>query len=145
MRRVSTWLCSIVAGAGLLTACGTKATGISLNIEPDPVVANPQGNGSYGAEWDAVVANLSEVAGTVESIDFSVMGADSMNTNGRTNLPGARLPSPNMAEAPFERRLFHESANFTASGPVTVRVTVHFRDDNGLTYDQTAQARVTLR
>jgi hypothetical protein len=141
----STWLSLVVAGAGLLTACGTKATGVALDIDPDPVVATPQGNGSYGAEWDAVVANLSGVAGTVESIDFNVMGADSVSTNGRTNLPGARLPSPNMAVAPFERRLFHESANFTASGPVTVRVTLRFRDDNGVTYTESADARVSLR
>ena len=146
-RSRSTWLSLVVAGAGLLAACGTKATGIALDIEPDPVQANRQADGAYGAEWDAVVADLTGVGGTVESIDFNVMGAAAVTANGRTNLPGSRLPSPNMAVAAFERRLFHESATFsvTSGQSVSVQVTVHFRDGNGMTYDQTAEARVTLR
>jgi hypothetical protein len=147
MRWRSTGLLLVVAGAGLLAACGTEATGISLNIEPDPVVATAQGDGTYGAEWDAVVADLTGVGGTVQSIDFAVMGASSVSTNGRSNPGGVRLPSPNMAVAPFERRLFHESARFSATSgqSVSVQVTVHFRDENGVTYDQKAEARVTLR
>lgn len=147
MRWRSTWLSLVVAGAGLLTACGTKATGVSLNIEPDPVLATRQADGSYGAEWDAVVADLTGVGGTVESIDFNVMGASQVTTNGRTNLPGARLPSPNMAVAPFARKLFHESASFSSGSgqSVSVQVTVHFRDENGVSYSQASEARVSLR
>ena len=147
MRWRSTWLSLVVAGAGLLTACGTKATGVALDIDPDPIQAARQADGAYGAEWDAVVADLTGVGGTVESIDFGVTGASSVITNGRTNLPGARLPSPNMAVAPFERRLFHESATFSATPgqAVSVQVTLHFRDENGVTYTETAEARVSLR
>jgi hypothetical protein len=141
------WSFLVVAGASLLAACGTEATGVSLNIEPDPVMATPRGDGSYGAEWDAVVADLTGVGGTVESIDFGVMGASSVTVNGRSNPAGARLPSPNMAVAPFERRLFRESATFSAAAgqSVSVQVTVHFRDQNGVAYDQRAEARVNLR
>jgi hypothetical protein len=147
MRGRSTWLSLVVAGAGLLTACGTQATGISLGIEPDPVPATRMADGSYAAEWDAVVADLTGVGGTVESIDSNVMGASSVSTNGRSQGPGVHLPSPNMAVAPFARKLFHDSATFsTASGQsVSLQVSVHFRDQNGVSYSQSAEARVTLR
>jgi hypothetical protein len=148
MRWRATWSFAVVVAAGLAAACGTKATGISLSIEPDPVAAARQSDGSYGAEWDAVVADLTGVGGTVESIDFHVMGAASVDTSGRGNANvSSQLTAPSMAVAPFERRLFHESARFsTTSGQsVSVQVTARFRDENGVTHTESAEARVTLR
>jgi hypothetical protein len=147
MRRRWTWLAVVVVVASVGAACGSKVTGVSLAIDPDPVQANRAGGDTYAADWDAVVADLTGVGGTIQSIDASVMGATTVTTNGRLNPPGFRLPSPNMALASFERRLFHQSAQFTAAPgqAVSVQVTVEFRDEGGQTYQQTAQARVVLR
>jgi hypothetical protein len=147
MRKWRTLTAIVVLMAGLGAACGTESTGVSVGIEPDPVQATREADGSYGASWDAVIADLTGVGGTVESITANVMGATAATVNaGRINPPGARLPSDGMAVAPFARRLISQSAHFSTAGQsVTVQVTVRFRDDNGVTYDQTAEARVSLR
>jgi hypothetical protein len=140
------WLLVVLAGSGFLAGCGTKATGIALSIEPDPVQATRQGDGTYGAEWDAVVADLTGVGGTVESIDFALMGATEVTGNSLGRPPGEAL-STNMAVAPFARRMFRERATFSASSgqSVSVQVTLRFRDESGVTYTERAEARVTLR
>jgi hypothetical protein len=147
MRWRSAWLSVVLAGAALLPACGTEATGVSLDIEPDPIVAQQMGDGTYSAEWDAVVADLTGAGGTIESIDSSLMGATPESTNNRANPPVALLPSQNMAVEAFQRKLFHDSARFTASPgqSVSVKATVRFRDGNGVSYQQSAEARVSLR
>lgn len=131
----------VVASLG----CGTSATGISLSIDPDPVQANRQADGTYVADWDAVVADLTGVGGTVESVDATLSGA-SLIPDARTN-QSVQLQPTSMAVDAFARRLFHEAAHFTASGgaAVSVSVTVHFRDGNGQAYQSSAQARVNLR
>ena len=146
-RTAKAWLLLLLAGTGLLAACGTEATGISLTIEPDPVQATRQGDGTYAAEWDAVVADLTGVGGTVESIDFAVMGATVVTSSGLSSPPGEPLVSASVAVAPFARRMFRERATFSAAAgqPVSVQVRLRFRDESGVAYDETAQARVTLR
>jgi hypothetical protein len=147
MRWRSAWLSVVLAGAALLPACGTEATGVSLDIEPDPVIAQRVGEGTYAAEWDAVVSDLTGVGGTIESIDASVMGATAVTTNSdRSNPPIAALPSTNLAVEAFQRKLFHDSARFTASPgqSVSVKATVRFRDGNGVSHQQSAEARVSL-
>jgi hypothetical protein len=142
MRRLSCVALAAIVMGGL--GCGTTATGISLSIDPDPVQATRQADGSYLADWDAVVADLTGLGGTVESVDATVSGA-TLIPDARTN-QGVSLQASSMAVDAFGRRLFHEVAHFTATGTtVSVSVAVHFRDGNGQTYQSSAQARVTLR
>jgi hypothetical protein len=131
----------VLAGPG----CGTTATGISLSIDPDPVQATRQADGTYVADWDAVVADLTGVGGTVESVDATLSGA-SLIPDARTS-QSVQLQPANMAVDAFARRLFHEAAHFTATAgaAVSVSVAVHFRDGNGQAYQSSAQARVNLR
>jgi hypothetical protein len=148
MRKTWTMMLALaVAVMGTAAGCGSESTGVSLEISPDPVLASRTGDGTYGAEFDAVVADLTGVGGTIQSLEATVMGATSVSVTGRANPPGARLPSPNLAVAPFARVLVHQTTRFNvASGQTaTVQVTVRFRDENGLTYDQTANAQVSLR
>jgi len=126
------------------SACGSKATGISVTIDPDPVPASRLSDGSYMADWDAVVADLTGVGGTVQSIEAGVSGATSVNT---PTSQGASAPSVGVAVEPFARKLFRQSSQFTvASGQaVSVQVTVTFRGGDGQSYQASAQARVVLR
>jgi hypothetical protein len=134
----------LAAVAALATACGTTATGITLSIDPDPVQAFRQADGSYVADWDAVVADLTGVGGTVESVEATLSGA-TLIPDARTN-QGVSLQPTSMAVDAFGRRLFHEAAHFTVTaGAVSVSVSVQFRDGNGQTFQSAAQARVNLR
>ena len=145
MRRAG-WATLVVAALAIAGgACGTTATGISLSIDPDPVPATRQADGTYLANWDAVVADLTGVGGTVESVDATLSGG-SLIPDARTN-QSVQLQATSMAVDAFARRLFHEAAHFTATSgaAVSVSVTVHFRDGNGQTYQSSAQARVNLR
>lgn len=147
MRNLRVTVAALALLALGLGACGTEATGISLAIDPDPVAASARADGTYVANWDAVVANLTDVGGTVESVETSLAGATPV-ANLRANPAGYLLPSQSMAVAAFARRMFHQSAQFTVDAggqPVTVQVTVRFRDENGRAYQESAQARIALR
>ncbi|HET8647623.1 MAG TPA: hypothetical protein VFO85_19145, partial [Vicinamibacteria bacterium] len=76
----TTFLALGLLALALGTACGSAATGITLSIDPDPVPAAAQGDGSYVAAWDAVVADLTGVGGTVEAADVSISGAASVSS-----------------------------------------------------------------
>jgi hypothetical protein len=134
-----------VAALAAGTACGTAATGISLAIDPDPVQGVRQADGSYVADWDAVVADLTGVGGTVESVDASFSGA-SLIPDARTH-QSVQLQPTSMAVDAFARRLFHQAAHFTVTNGSTASVTVsvQFKDDNGQAYSSSVQARLSLR
>lgn len=145
MRRRWTLVALALLVLAVKSACGSNATGISVAIDPDPVPASRLGDGSYTADWDAVVADLTGVGGTVQSIEAGVSGAASLTTP--SSQAGASAPSVGVAVEPFARKLFHQSSQFTANSgqAVSVQVTVTFRGEDGQSYQSSAQARVTLR
>jgi hypothetical protein len=134
---------ALVLGLG---GCGTKATGITVTIEPDPVQAFAQRDGTYVASWDAVVANLNEASGTIQSLEATLTGAAAVSglNAGPTN---PAEPAAGVAVDPFARRMFRQTAQFKPSSgqSPSVEVTVRFKSDDGQAFQATAQARITLR
>lgn len=145
MTKLHAMVATLAVALGL-AGCGSAATGITVEIDPDPVEAVAQRDGSFVASWDAVVSDLTGVGGTVQSVETELTGASSVSGLA-VNPANPGQPSPSTAVAPFARRMFHQSAQFrpTAGQSVSVEVTVRFQADDGQAYQATATARVTLR
>jgi hypothetical protein len=143
LRGTALALAILVPGVG---GCGSEATGIAVDIDPDPVEAVAQRDGTYLASWDAVVSNLTGTGGTVHSVEAEVTGASAVTAVANSSFNPAQ-PSPGMAVEAFARRAFRQSAQFRADSgqALAVQVTVRFTAEDEKAYQAAARARITLR
>jgi hypothetical protein len=132
-----------LAGIG----CGAGATGISLTIQPDPVSAAPlRGGATFAASWDVVLADMTGVGGTIESLEASVGGA-AVTFTGTGSAAAVPVEPASLALGPFDRRIYRQSGAFplAAGQTASLEVRARFRAEDGVVHTATASARVSAQ
>jgi hypothetical protein len=148
MRQRWSFMTGVVLAVAVGAAgCGAASTGISLSIQPQSIAATPTRGGVFAAAWDVVLADMTGVGGTLESLEAAVDGA-AVTFTGAGSSAAVPVEPASLALAPFDRRIYHQSGAFALPAGGTggaLLVTARFRAEDGVVHTATAQARVTVQ